>query len=189
MPIEPLLPGHFYHIYNRGNNRENVFVEARNYPYFLNLYIHHVEPIAELLAYCLLKNHFHLLIKIKENSASHRDPSRCFSNMFNAYARSFNHAYGRTGALFQRPFKRKNIVDERQFTALVVYIHRNPQKHGFVSDFRDWPYSSYQSLSSTRPTRLPRDTVTATFGSEEAFIAAHRHEPSDSDVIGDDNDD
>jgi hypothetical protein len=53
-------------IYNRGNNGENLFREQRNYPYFLKLYAKHIEPIAETYAYCLLRNHFHLLVKIKD---------------------------------------------------------------------------------------------------------------------------
>ncbi|MBF8283376.1 MAG: hypothetical protein HW378_2291 [Anaerolineales bacterium] len=62
----PLHPGQYYHIYNRGNNRENVFREERNYPYFLKLYAKYIEPIAETYAYCLLRNHFHLLVRIRE---------------------------------------------------------------------------------------------------------------------------
>jgi hypothetical protein len=61
----PLRYGEYYHIYNRGNNRENVFIEERNYPYFLKLYAKHVEPIADTYAYCLLRNHFHVLVRIK----------------------------------------------------------------------------------------------------------------------------
>jgi len=61
----PLQPGMYYHIYNRGNNRENLFLEKRNYPYFLTLYAKHIEPIADTCAYCLLRNHFHLSVRIK----------------------------------------------------------------------------------------------------------------------------
>jgi putative transposase len=61
----PLQPGQYYHIYNRGNNRENVFIEKRNYPYFLKLYARHIEPVADTYAYCLLRNHFHFLVRIK----------------------------------------------------------------------------------------------------------------------------
>jgi putative transposase len=61
----PLYPGGYYHVFNRGNNGENVFLEKRNYPYFLSLYTKYIEPIAETYAYCLLRNHFHLLVRIK----------------------------------------------------------------------------------------------------------------------------
>jgi REP element-mobilizing transposase RayT len=147
--------GACYHIFNRGNNRENIFIEARNYRYFLRLYARHVSPVAETLAYCLLKNHFHLAVCIKTEdqiTAAYQalkhpkvlTPSRAFSNFFNAYAKSINKAYGRTGSLMQNPFKRIPIEDNRYLQRLIVYIHQNPQKHGFVNDFRDWPFSSYQ---------------------------------------------
>ena len=64
----PLLYDQYYHIFNRGNNRENIFIEERNYHYFLELYAHHIAPVAETYAYCLLRNHFHLLVRIKSEA-------------------------------------------------------------------------------------------------------------------------
>ena len=167
----PLLPGMYYHIYNRGNNRENIFGEEKNYFYFLRLYARHIEPVAETYAYCLLGNHFHFLIRVREEPS--KPPSRAFSNLFNAYARAFNKTYGRTGALFQRPFQRIQVITEAHLYYLVIYIHRNPRKHDFVDDFREWPFSSYQALISDRPTRLRRDDVLAWFGGRENLIASH----------------
>ena len=63
--VIPLEPGGFYHIYNRGVNRENIFREERNFAYFLTLYARHITPIVETFAYCLLRNHFHLLVRIR----------------------------------------------------------------------------------------------------------------------------
>jgi len=63
--IEKLLPGNMYHIYNKGNNKENLFIGEKNYFYFLNLWRKHISPLADTFAYCLLKNHFHFLIRIK----------------------------------------------------------------------------------------------------------------------------
>lgn len=62
----PLEPGRFYHVYTRGNNRENLFFEEKNYDYFLQLYKKYISPFADTYAYCLLRNHFHFLIKVKE---------------------------------------------------------------------------------------------------------------------------
>ncbi len=62
-----LKPGAYYHIYNRGINGENIFKEERNYAYFLSKYTIYLNPILETYAYCLLKNHFHLLVKVKDN--------------------------------------------------------------------------------------------------------------------------
>jgi len=138
--ITPLVPGTFFHIYNRGNNRENIFHEERNYEYFLKLYANHIIPIADTFSYCLLKNHFHFLVRIKEDLPELQSPtdlSQPFSNFFNAYARAFNRAYGRAGVLFQRPFGRIPVTADSHLIRLVAYIHQNPQKHGFVLDFRE----------------------------------------------------
>jgi len=189
----PLHYGKYYHIFNRGNNRENIFIEERNYHYFLRLYAKHIVPVADTYAYCLLRNHFHFLVRIKtmeeqeltgleDLSALPRKPSQQFSNLFNAYARAFNKAYQRTGALFQRPFGRTEITSDAHFVQLVTYIHQNPQKHGFVSDFRTWPYSSYQALLSARPTHLQRDDVLAWFQGVDHFEDVHRYEVDEHKV-------
>ncbi|MBI1800097.1 MAG: transposase [Chloroflexi bacterium] len=63
----PLAYGQYYHIYSRGNNRGDIFKDTRNYAYFLKLYAHHIEPIADTYAYCLMRNHFHVLIRVRDN--------------------------------------------------------------------------------------------------------------------------
>ncbi len=62
---EPLQFGQYYHIFNRGNNRETLFREERNYPYFLSLFVKHIDPVVDTYAYCLMPNHFHLLVRVK----------------------------------------------------------------------------------------------------------------------------
>ena len=64
----PIEHGKYYHIYNRGNNGIDVFLETENYYHFLRLYAKYIEPIADTFAWCLLKNHFHFLVRIKELS-------------------------------------------------------------------------------------------------------------------------
>ncbi len=64
----PLQQGVYYHIYNRGNNRQDIFLETRNYAYFLKLYATYIAPIADTYAYCLLKNHFHLMVRIRSEA-------------------------------------------------------------------------------------------------------------------------
>ena len=177
----PLIPGEYYHIYNRGNNREDLFVEERNYHYFMKLYAHHIEPVAETFAYCLLRNHFHFSVRIKDEPVK-KPPSQAFSNLFNAYTRAFNQMYQRTGALFQRPFGRIRIESDAHFRVLIAYIHQNPQKHGFVNDFRDWPYSSYQAHLGTKPTRLRREDVLAWFDGKAGFIEVHQQVVEGSQV-------
>ncbi len=190
LKLPHLQPSRYYHIYNRGNNQENIFREERNYPYFLKLYAQDIEPIADTFAYCLLRNHFHLLVRIKsleEQEETRRvsreatlrvckDAGQQFGNFFNAYAKAINKAYRRTGSLFQHPFGRIEVTSDAYFVQLVTYIHQNPQKHGFVADFRDWPYSWYHTLLVTKPTRLKRDEVLAWFGGVDNLEAAHCQE-------------
>lgn len=177
-----LYPGCFYHIYNRGNNKEDIFREARNYRYFMELYGEYIYPIAETYAYCLLRNHFHFLVRIRENlrnrvpseeRGSLLEPSKQFASFFGTYTKAINKGYGRTGRLFADRFRRVLVDKDAYLTHLVVYIHRNPQIHGFVSDFRDWPYSSYQAIVSRQPARVERDIVLDWFGGRAAFVAAH----------------
>ena len=63
---KPMETGTFYHYFNRGNNRENLFKEEANYNYFLQLLKKHITPVVDVYSYCLLPNHFHLVIKTKE---------------------------------------------------------------------------------------------------------------------------
>ena len=226
--IPPLTYGTFFHIYNRGNNGENIFIQERNYAYFMELWWKHISPIAETWAYGLLGNHFHATVFIKNREDLHpdlsldlsgftgglvnhnlsadkgatpsnfpenptglkhsklKDPSQYFSNFFNAYARGVNIATQRTGALFERPFKRIPVDTESYLMRLIVYIHQNPQKHQFVTDFRDWNYSSYHDMISNNPTRLQREKVLQLFGGREDFIRVHREiQPlTDADLTG-----
>lgn len=175
---EKLHYGGFYHIYNRGNDGEILFREKRNYRYFLELYTKYVEPVAKTYAYCLLRNHFHFLVRIKdytdlELTAKRFKPGRAFSNLFSTYTKAFNKSYERTGSLFEKPFHRKLVDNSNYFNHLVVYIHQNPQKHGFVKDFRDWPFSSYRTVLSEQATRLQRETVLTWFDGRGGFTEAH----------------
>jgi REP element-mobilizing transposase RayT len=190
---EPLHPGHFYHIYNRGNNRETIFRTEENYRFFLRRFAHYVEPVAATYAYCLLPNHFHFLVYIRtaaEQRAWHQscqlseswqllEAHRAFKNLFISYSMAFNRQTDRTGSLFQKRFKRKRVTDDRYFTVLVRYIHRNPQTHGLIADFRDWPWSSYGAVLSDRPSRVQRAEVLAWFDGPAEFEDAHRAAPDE----------
>ncbi len=101
-----------------------------------------------------------------------------FSSLFKSYAQAINKAHKRTGGLFEEPFRRIVVDNETYFTELIYYIHHNPQKHGFVNDFRDYPHSSYQSLLHVAPTKLNRDEVIHWFGNKEEFENFHIREQS-----------
>jgi len=182
-----LLYGHYYHIYNRGNNGIDVFLEPENYYHFLRLYAKYIEPIADTYAWCLLKNHFHILIRIKDPSEINErnltystiekpkviEPYRQFSHLFNAYTQAINKRYQRTGSLFEKNFERKLVTNEKYFQKLIFYIHNNPVHHGFVKQMNLYPWSSYESVVSEKPTLLKRKEVIDLFGSKEDFIDYH----------------
>ena len=172
-------PGAFYHVFNRGNNKEDIFIEDRNYFFFLNLMSKHLTTICDGYSYCLLKNHFHILLKFKEKeqlSSSYQDNNHLhqpFSNLFNSYTKSINKAYERTGSLFQEHLHKIWVYDIDYLRHLIGYIHLNPSKHGFSDDFKNYPYSSFQSILSSKPTKLFRDEVIQLFGDLENFIYWH----------------
>ena len=181
--IPKLEFGKLYHIYNRGNNRENLFLEKRNYAYFLKLYVKYISIIAKTFAYCLMPNHFHLLVRIREereiiqkvehSEQKNYDVTQQFSNFFNSYARSMNNTYGRSGALFKRPFGRKLITSDEYLLQLVWYIHFNPQKHRFTRNFRKYEHSSYQAILSNVQTFVSRDEVLSWFDGRDSFAEFH----------------
>jgi REP element-mobilizing transposase RayT len=211
---EELINGKFYHIYNCGINGENLFRESENYTSFLALMDKYILPVAELFAWVLMPNHFHLLARIKENvgykysivdrdrmgqawfdehkwetidlSACSREfgtdsikkpmPHLHFSHFCNAYSKYYNKRYTRHGGLFERRFKRKHINHERYFKRMVLYIHNNPVHHGFCSHPIEYPWSSYLTCVSIKPTRLKRDSVLGWFDSEANFKLLHNEE-------------
>jgi REP element-mobilizing transposase RayT len=169
--------GKIYHVYNRGNNGENIFIEEKNYYLFFGYMKKYLLSVADIYAYCLMKNHFHLLVRIKEKETiiekSMQDkPYLAFSHLFNAYTKSINKSFNRTGSLFQEHLKRIPINDEDYFVQLVAYIHLNPVKHGFSNEL-DYAYSSYGSILSDKPTLLKRDEVLHYYGSKENFMYWH----------------
>jgi REP element-mobilizing transposase RayT len=171
-----LQPGVTYHVYNRGNNRGTVFFSPAHYRLFLGLLARHVTPAVDTLAYCLIPNHFHLLVRVRAESPLHPDPasaSQGFSRLFNAYTKSVNASEGRTGSLFAKPFRRLPVTRNAHLFQLVIYIHRNPQRHHFARDYRQWVYSSYSALVASAPTRLCRDEVLSWYGCVSRFIDAH----------------
>lgn len=183
--IEPIEFGKYYHIYNRGINSENIFKESRNYEYFLTLHNKHIEPIAETFAWCLLKNHFHLLVRVKsfeEILLSHEEheikkiipPHQSFGNLFNAYTKAINKGYNRHGTLFERPFKRKLIDNEFYLRSVIKYIHYNPVNHGFCEHPIEYPWSSYLTCVSEKPTKLKREKVISLFENIEGLKSSHR---------------
>jgi putative transposase len=171
----------FYHVYNRGNNRENIFYKHENYGYFLRKYIHYLSEVLDTYAFCLLPNHFHLYVGVRCPSQTDKSDqpginkliSEKFRRLFITYSQAVNKQENRTGSLFQKPFQRVPVVSKGHFSSLMTYIHLNPQIHGIIDDFRKYPYSSYSSLISKKPTFLNRKEVLSWYDSMEDFVRFH----------------
>ncbi len=182
---EPLACGEVYHIFNKTVGSEKLFKTDKDYDYFLRKLKRFVLPISDLYSFCLLPNHFHLLLRIKEYDRIHELKNdeketefltQKFSNFFISYSKSFNKAHNRLGRLMLQPFKRKLVADENYLIYLVAYIHRNPIHHGIVSDFYDWKYSSYNAFMQNIQSNIEIDKneVLDYFNNLEDFKEFHR---------------
>ncbi len=182
-----LAPDTYYHIFNRGINRETLFKEKRNYNFFLSKYHKFISPIARTYAFCLLKNHFHFLICTRSEEtikkcvpaekkySAEQIISLQFSHLFNAYAQAINKRFSRTGGLFETPFRRIEINEEHYLIQLIAYIHFNPVKHGFTNDYINYLYSSYHLLLEAKSKILETDTVMNWFGGQQLFRNFHNN--------------
>jgi hypothetical protein len=86
---------------------------------------------------------------------------------------AYNKQQDRVGTLFQTPFKRALVETDAYFTQLIYYIHSNPQHHGLISDFREWPYSSYERMLIEKPSKLRKKEVLDWFGTTELYKQYH----------------
>lgn len=173
---EPLTYENYYHIYNRGINSCNLFPEEENYRYFMKLYNKYISPVADTLAWALMPNHFHFLIRIKEpvqNLSGLKPPHQYFSNLFNAYTKAFNKRYQRHGALFERPFRRKLIDNDNFLRNVLIYIHSNPIHHGFCNFPEEYPWSSYHDYFLDEPVNIFPEVIIELFDDLDNFKYMH----------------
>lgn len=174
-----------YHIYNRSIGSELLFRNEQDYYFFLRKLERYIYPIAEIYAYCLMPNHFHLLIrtrfekkvlinlKRKSNQEGVKILTQTFSNFFNSYSKSYNKVHKRMGRLFLYPFKRILVDKEDYLLTLIKYIHRNPIHHGFTKNYSDWKYSSFNDVIEDKLSIVNRDHLMNYFTSVEDFILFH----------------
>jgi REP element-mobilizing transposase RayT len=145
-------PEHYYHLFNRGNDRQNIFFERENYLYFLRQFQHYlVEDTLAVLAYCLMPNHYHFLVCLRSHHLS--EHMQAFSL---SYTKAINRRCGRCGSLFQGRFRAIGVDSDRYLLHLTRYIHLNPVKAGFVECPEDWEFSSYREYVDLRQGKLPK---------------------------------
>lgn len=141
----------YYHIYARGTNKQAIFTDDKDYAVFLNLLKRYLSPqpirdafgrgyphlyaSLDLLAYCLMPNHFHLLIYQIESGSM----QTLMRGVMTSYSRYFNHKYKRTGPLFESRYKASTIDTEGYLHHISRYIHLNP---------KDWQRYKYSSINA-----------------------------------------
>ena len=151
-------PDSYYHVYARGNSKHRIFVDENDYITFLKILERYLSPEeardsiglsypnyynrVDLLAYCVMPNHFHLLLYQRQQS----DVTSLMRSIMTSYSRYFNTRYKRTGPLFESRFRSSLITDDNYLQHITRYIHLNPRQ------WRDYEYSSL-------PYYLQRDTV------------------------------
>ena len=178
---ESLESDRFYHVFNRGINGGRIFSEKKNYLYFLVLLQKYLQPISNFYSFCLLPNHFHFLLQIKsqndlkENVDYKSLISKQFSHFFNAYSQAYNKSVGRTGRLFEQPFRRIQIDSDDYLRKTVLYIHNNPKKHSIEEAIEQYAYSSYQIILQQKESFICSNEVLEWFEDVENFIYCHKN--------------
>lgn len=161
-------PGEIYHIYNQGNNQQKLFFNRDNYVFFINKMRDHLTDHCDILAWCLMPNHFHWLVKVKDryinqNTDLKNTPlydsvpplNRSLSVLLSSYAKAINKSQRRSGSLFRSKTKAKKLNSDKSKNdkyplICFLYIHQNPLRAGLVSQLNDWEFSSYRDFAGLR---------------------------------------
>lgn len=180
----PFVPGVYYHIYNRGNNRQKIFFQSDNYRYFLHNMKKYLAPVASITAYCLMPTHYHILARVqtsevlddqnrigmKLEKTSEVSLSRAMMRLSVSYTKAINKRFSRVGSLFQGQFHAKPIRNDAHLLNLCAYIHANPVKDGLVALPEDWIYSNYLEWLGRRTGPLvDADFIREHFGSPAEY--------------------
>lgn len=170
------VPNSFYHVYARGHSRQEVYKDDVDYRVFLNLFkrylseeemsdqygkpYRHLRNRIELLCYCLMPTHFHLLIYQVEQGSM----EQLMRGVMTAYSRYSNTKYGTSGALFESRYKASRISNDQYLLHISRYIHLNPPK------WEEYPYSSLQFMSSHHPDWVQPARIEDLFSSREKYL-------------------
>ena|SRR3989344_1447297 len=161
-----LVNNEFYHIYNRGSEKRDIFTQPRDYERFLKILFYYqflgpkpsfskftksklspLKPLGrerflDVICYCLMPNHFHFLVRqLKDGGIS-----KFVSQLANSYTKYFNTKYNRVGPLFQGAFKAVRIETDEQLIHVSRYIHLNPVVSGIVKELDNYKWSSFQEF-------------------------------------------
>ncbi len=159
--------GMYYHIYNRGVSKSTLFREPANYLFVLEkLQKYRKANQITVVAYCLMPNHYHLLLRQDGEKPAGKVPQA----VFNSYSKAYNRKYGHSGTLFEGRFHAKAVRSHSHLLHLCRYIHANPVKDGLVADPVDWQWSNYLEWVGERNGSLvDRDFIASQFENGQAY--------------------
>lgn len=159
-----------YHIYNRGNNKQPIFFSEDNYVFFLQKVKRYIYPISDILSWCLMPTHFHILIHanintvstISRNGIEIQQFSENIRLLLSSYTKAINKQNKFSGNLFQQKTKAKEIdlSNEHQLIVAFHYIHQNAYKAGLVKKMEDWNFSSFKDYMNIRNGKLCNKVLT-----------------------------
>ena len=190
------VTGQYYHIYNRGVAKQPLFHDSQDYQHFLLTMAHYLEsapthrfsdllprdrailllgepltPIVEIVAYCLMPNHFHLLVRQLADGGI----TQFMQRSMNSYSRAYNTRYLRIGTIFQGRFSAIHVTTDEQLLHLVRYIHLNPVVSHICSRPEDYRWSSHQNYIKNETHRIchPQLVLNMIGGRYQSFVSDH----------------
>ena len=202
------IPNHVYHVYNRGNNKQRIFFQEKNYAFFLEKINKQLSPSCEMLCWCLMPNHFHLLVYATNKSCIERNsfggkPMQEFAYqigvLLSSYSQAINKQNSTTGSLFQQKTKAKCVYGQDASGGLkgygsktnplitcLHYIHQNPWKAKLVNKIEDWEYSSFREyMGGTTPLKCNKELLLEMAGYDGSNLYEDSYAVIDTEVLGD----
>jgi len=173
------IPNSYYHIYTRGTNKQRIFLDGSDYVYFCRLLERYLSSSVglsstgvaypnyrgsiELLCYCQMSNHFHLLVHQIEKGAM----TMLMRSLMTSYSRYFNLKYKRTGAVFESRYKASRIDQHSYLEHISRYIHMNPR---YWKTFKHSSIAYYTKTNIMIPEWLNVERILGLFGSSDEYI-------------------
>ena len=153
-----VIADNLYHVFNQGNNRQTIFLDQLDYFHFLKLVRRFVVPNSEILAYCLMPNHFHFLLYMNEKSAQAKklgslevqEITNAFRLLLSSFSAIQNKNYDRSGSWFRQRTKFELVEKDQYSQRAFHYIHQNPVRAGLVKKQQDWEFSSFRDYAGLR---------------------------------------
>jgi hypothetical protein len=166
----PVETNTIYHVYNRAIGQEQSFLEDDDYHRFLGTISSKLLPVSDIYAYCLLPNHYHLMLKVTSEPLRF---SKAMGELGVSYAKWFNQKHSRKGALFISPFKRLVAKSDIELAWLPWYIHRNPMHHGLTPHWAEYKWSSFSAYATGKSTKLKTDFLLEFYGGRDKMVRHH----------------